>query len=105
MIDLAGYLHWRPVILEAIDQRLYNAEWLDREVHYGRAHFWRSPNAAALTEIRIYPTGVADLHGLVAVGDVAEVRDILVPQAEAFGAHDAAASGSSSRAAPAGRSC
>lgn len=84
MIDWAGYLEWRPAFLEVIDQRLYNADWLDREVQYGRAHIWRSPNACALTEFRIYPTGVADLHGLVACGDIAEVRDILVPRAEAW---------------------
>jgi hypothetical protein len=84
MIDLAGYLAWRPAFLEAIDERLYPAAWLNEMVQSGRAQFWRSASSAALTEIKIYPSGAMDLHGLVAAGDVAEVRDILVPQAEAW---------------------
>ena len=84
MTDLAGYLHWRPAFLEAIDERLYPTVWLDSLVTSGKAQFWVSDNAAALTEVRPYPSGLYDLHGLVAAGDVGEVRDILVPQAEAW---------------------
>jgi hypothetical protein len=85
MIDWAGYLEWKPAFFEAIDTRMYSPEWLDGMVQSGRAQVWRSANACALTELQFYPTGVADLHGLVAAGDIEEVRDILVPQAEAWG--------------------
>ena len=84
MMDWAGYILWRPAFLEAIDQRLYPARWLDGIVAAEAVQFWRSENSAALTEIRSYPSGAADLHGLVAAGDIEEVRDILVPQAEAW---------------------
>jgi hypothetical protein len=103
MIDWAGYLEWKPAFFEAIDTRMYSPEWLDGMVQSGRAQVWRSANACALTELQFYPTGVADLHGLVAAGDIEEVRDILVPQAEASPAR-CGAPGSSSRAAPVGRS-
>jgi len=84
MMDWAGYLLWRPAFLEAIDQKLYPARWLDGIVASEAVQLWRSDNAAALTEIRPYPSGAADLHGLVAAGDIGEVRDILVPQAETW---------------------
>jgi len=84
MMDFAGYLQWRPAFLEAIDQSLYPARWLDGLVAQEAVQLWRSDNAAALTELRPYPSGALDLHGLVAAGDIQEVRDILVPQAEAW---------------------
>lgn len=84
MTDLAGYLKWRPAFLEAIDERLYPTVWLDSLVTSGAAQLWLSDNAAALTEVRTYPSGATELHGLVAAGDIGEVRDQLIPVAEAW---------------------
>src|SRR5438874_2353490 len=84
-IDWPSYLRWRPAFAGTMDRRLYTPEWLDAQLATGRAHLWCSPNAAAITEIRTYPTGARDVHGLVAAGDVAEVRDMIVPQVERWG--------------------
>ena len=85
MIDWSSYLRWRPAFSEAMDRRLYRPEWLDARILAGSAQFWQSEHAAAVTEVRNYPTGAYDVHGLVAAGDVTEVRDIIVPQIEAWG--------------------
>ena len=84
MIDWAGYLAWRPSFAAAMDARLHTPEWLDGRILAGMAQFWRSAQAAAVTEVRTYPTGAYDVHGLVAAGDVSEVRDIIVPEVEAW---------------------
>lgn len=81
-MDWAGYLQWRPAFLEATDERLYPARWLDGRVAAETVQFWRSDNAAALTEIRTYPSGLSDVHALVAAGDLDEIKALIVPQIE-----------------------
>lgn len=60
---------------------LYPIEWLDQILIDGRAQFWRSPKAAAVTEIKVYPSGVKDIHCLVAAGSREEIEHILIPAA------------------------
>jgi hypothetical protein len=84
MIEWTSYLEWRPAFATAMDARLHTPEWLDARILAGRARFWRSEHAAAVTEIRTYPTGAYDVHGLVAAGDVSEIRDRIAPQVEAW---------------------
>lgn len=85
MTDWAGYLKWRPAFAAAMDVRLYTPEWLDARILAGTALLWLSEGAAAVTEIRTYPTGAYEVHGLVAAGDVGQVRDLIVPQVETWG--------------------
>lgn len=85
MTDWIGYLRWRPAFAAAMDARLHTPEWLDARILAGSAQFWRSEHAAAVTEIRNYPAGAYDVHGLVAAGDIAEVRDQIIPRVEAWG--------------------
>jgi len=85
MSDWTGYLEWRPVFATAMDRRLHTLEWLDARILAGNAQFWRSDHAAAVTEIRNYPTGAYDVHGLVAAGDIGDVRDLIIPRVEAWG--------------------
>ena len=85
MTNWTGYQRWRPAFAAAMDTRLHTPEWLDARILAGSAQFWRSEHAAAVTEIRNYPTGAYDVHGLVAAGDIGEVRDRIVPQVEAWG--------------------
>jgi hypothetical protein len=83
--DKSPYWQWRPAFAAAMDLRLYRPEWLDAQLASGQAQYWSSPNAAAVTEIRTYPTGACDVHGLIAAGDVDEVRDLIIPQLERWG--------------------
>jgi hypothetical protein len=85
MTDWTGYLKWRASFTGAMDPRLHPPEWLDARILAGSVQFWRSDNAAAVTEVRTYPTGAYDVHGLVAAGDVGEVRDAIIPEVERWG--------------------
>jgi hypothetical protein len=85
MTDWTGYLRWRPAFAAAMDARLHTPEWLDARILAGSAQFWRSDDAAAVTEIRPYPTGAYDVHGLVAAGDVVAVREQIIPMVEHWG--------------------
>jgi hypothetical protein len=84
-LDLAGYVIFRPLFAEVIDERYYPLEWLDSRVLDGSTQFRRSDNAAVIFEQREYPGGVSDVHGLVAAGDLAEIVTELIPLAERWG--------------------
>lgn len=82
---MQDFLQWLPTFAEVMDRRYYTPAWLVGEVWSGRARFWSTEQAALVTEIRIYPTGVRDLHFLVAAGDLDTVIENLRPEAEAWG--------------------
>jgi hypothetical protein len=84
MRDWGSYLRWRSAFVAAMDPELYPPEWLDGRLLAGTAQFWLGEQAAAVTEVRAYPTGAYDVHGLVAAGDMHEVRGRIVPQIEAW---------------------
>ena len=79
-----GYWRFRPQFAEAIDGRFDTIDHLDWMMRTGRAQYWQSANAAMATEIRDYPACRA-IHGLVAAGDLDQIRSILSPAAEAWG--------------------
>lgn len=83
--EWAAYCRFRPEFIEVMDERYHTIEWLDRQVLSGEFKFWHSDNAASITEIRTYPTGSKDIHGLIAAGDLDEITQLLVPQAEQWG--------------------
>lgn len=78
------YALWRSRLLEAVDQELYPAEWLDRRVANGRARLWCNEAAAIVAEIKTYPSGAKEVHGLLAAGDVQAIK-ALIPNAEQWG--------------------
>lgn len=78
------YAAWRSRFLEAVDEALYPAEWLDKRVASGRARFWGNEQAAILAEINTFPSGLKEVHGLVAAGDLAAIV-ALIPNAERWG--------------------
>jgi hypothetical protein len=84
MTSLAAYQKWRPEFEKALDDRLYTIGWLDCQVWSGRAWFWGNDKAGIVAELRRYPTGAADIHGLIAAGDPGEIAHGLIPQAEAW---------------------
>jgi hypothetical protein len=82
----AQYLHFRPLLAQAVDERLYPLDWLDLEVAEGRALFWCTSDAAILAEIKTYPSGLYDLHGLLAAGNMRSIVGTLIPMAERWAA-------------------
>ncbi|WP_114954320.1 hypothetical protein [Sphingosinicella terrae] len=81
---MTAYQSWREAFASALDPRLHPIEYLDGLVLSGRAQMWYSDGAAMATEIRRYPSGALVIHGLVAAGSIEEIRDLLIPRAEAW---------------------
>lgn len=84
MID--DYLRWREEIAKALDPAFYPIDWLDEQVLQERALAIASDTACIVIEIRTYPGGAREVHGLVAAGEPQEIVEHLIPLAEAFGA-------------------
>jgi hypothetical protein len=80
-----SYLDFRPAFEAALDRRYYPIEWLDQRLADERATFMGTERAAIVVELRQYPGGALDVHGLIAAGDKDEIVNILIPQAEAWG--------------------
>jgi hypothetical protein len=82
---MSAYLRWREEFAKAIDPRLYTIEHLDDLIYSRRAQFFHCPEAAIVTEVKVYPTGANVIHGLVAAGELSEIIDRLIPGAEDWG--------------------
>lgn len=80
-----SYAYFREAFGEVLDQRYYPIEWLDQRVEEGRAVCIWTPKAAIVIELRLYPGGAMDVHGLIATGDRQDIVEILIPQAEDWG--------------------
>ncbi len=83
--EWACYTEWRDAFAEVIDERYYTLDWLDMRLLNGEVMFWGTESAAIIAELREYPTGAIDVHGLIAAGDLREIIGDLIPKAEAWG--------------------
>lgn len=83
MID--QYLRFRSQLAEALDPAFYPIEWLDQQILDGRAAPIATANACVVAEIRTYPGGAREVHGLVAAGDLAEIVAETIPAVEEMG--------------------
>lgn len=81
-MNWAAYCEFRPAFSQVLDERYYTLAWLDEQLLNGKVHFWRSDNAAMITELREYPTGAKDVHALIAAGDLDEIITVIGPQVE-----------------------
>lgn len=93
MIDWTGYLSFREAFATVTDERYYPIEWLDQRILSGVAQFMPSDNAAIVVELRAFPGGAVDVHGLIAAGDKDEIIEELIPRAEAWGRENGATAG------------
>ena len=82
---MTSYTAWRAAFADALDDRFYTIDWLDSRIADGSALCLSSDTAAIVTEIREYPTGAKDIHGLIAAGDLETIVNDLIPAAEALG--------------------
>lgn len=83
--DWAGFLRFRSQFLEVIDPRFYDIDWLERQILNGAAKLLISDDAAIIYEIRTYPTGAREVHGLLAAGNMESIVQELIPEAEQIG--------------------
>ena len=79
------YIRFRDQFAAALDPQFYTIQHVDHLYLSGRATLFTSENAAILAELKVYPTGAMDVHGLLAAGDLSEIVNELIPQAEAWG--------------------
>ncbi len=80
--ERAAYLKFRSAFQEVMDPALYEITWLDQQLINGIYRIWPGENSAIITGFRFYPTGAADIEGIVAAGDAQEIASSLIPRAE-----------------------
>lgn len=82
---MTSYLTHREAIREAIDETLYPIEWLDEQVRSGKYRVIGTETACIVVGLKTYPSGVMDIEGIVAAGDLTEIVERLIPAAERLG--------------------
>lgn len=81
---LVSYSLFRQAFAELLDPRFYNIEWIDQGVAGGKITAFGNEHACILVEIKTYPTGAKEVHGLCAAGDLATILE-LIGDAEEWG--------------------
>lgn len=82
-MSLEAYLRFRSDFI-SLDPDRYPATFIDGMVQSGLWRCWGTDGAAILAEIRTYPSGVKEVHGIAAAGDLHEIIS-LIPFAENWG--------------------
>jgi streptomycin 6-kinase len=80
MID--AYQRHRDELAAILDPRKHTIGWLDVQVTNGAIRVLATDKSIILFEFKTYPTGYRELHGMAAAGDMGDITDILIPQAE-----------------------
>lgn len=71
------YEHWREQLGSALDPRFYTLAHLDGMIVAGSAKVIATEAAAIVIEPKIYPTGAVVVNGLVAAGDLEEIKKLI----------------------------
>ena len=79
-----AYTRHREAIRSLLDERFYPLAWLDSQVLSGAIRTMSNETSIIGFEVRTYPGGARELHGMFAAGDMAGVK-FLVGEAEKFG--------------------
>lgn len=70
--------------LTGLDPYRYPAWYWDRQVYVGFWKVWGNAKSVIVAELKHYPSGIFELHGVAAAGDLAGIVD-LIPLAEEWG--------------------
>lgn len=73
------YQRWRSIFHDMLDRRFYTPEYLDGEVATGRFVLFASETGAILASIKRYPTGLLEVQGEAATGNLRELSRKLIP--------------------------
>lgn len=71
------YRRRREQIASLLDPRCYNMDWLDVQILNGKAQIFASADAVIITEVRTYPAGAREIHGLCAAGELSAILDLI----------------------------
>jgi hypothetical protein len=80
-----AYLYWRDAFAELLDPETHTIAWLDNEVASGALQIVASQRSAALVSVKTYPTGLRELHGMCAAGDLDDLLTVVIPACEEWG--------------------
>jgi hypothetical protein len=80
-----SYSDFRTRFAGVMDPDFYPIEYLDTAIADGRIIMMAEGNSAICIEVKYYPSGRKDVHGLVAVGDMDVIINTLIPRAEQWG--------------------
>jgi hypothetical protein len=64
-----------------LDPRCYSIDWLDLQILNSEALIFGSEDAVIVVNVKQYPAGASELHGLVAAGSLEAILPLIV-QAE-----------------------
>lgn len=78
------YELFRQDFYDLLDPRLYSCEWLDAQVWCGAFRVFGTNKACILVSLKSYPTGLHEIHGEAAAGELNEITD-LIRRAEDWG--------------------
>lgn len=81
---MVAYLRHRDEIAALLDPRLHTIEWVDLQVASGKMQAIGNDRAVVLVEIKEYPAGGREVHGMVAAGELDAILP-LIEQAENWG--------------------
>ncbi len=79
-----AYARFRNDFAGLLDERFYTLDWLDCQVFNGAIRVLGDDKAAILFKFERYPTGWLELQGMAAAGNLATIKDELIPAAEAL---------------------
>lgn len=77
-----SYTRFRDELAAILDERFYTVEWLDHQIATSAIKFLATDDAIILFKFEVYPTGWLELQGMAAAGDLATIKDELIPAAE-----------------------
>lgn len=77
-----AYARFRDELAGILDERFYTLNWLDCQVTNGAIRVMGNDKAVILFKFERYPTGWLELQGMAAAGDLATIKDELIPAAE-----------------------
>lgn len=76
-----AYARHRGELATLLDPRCHSIEWLDGEVYSGRLKTWSDDKAIIIVDVKMYPAGAREIHGMAAAGSLPNVLG-LIEQAE-----------------------
>lgn len=71
------YLDWREAFADILDERYYTIDWVDEAFADGRLHLFTGEKSAILVSVKEYPTGAKELHGMLAAGELNQIRSTI----------------------------
>lgn len=76
-MKLDAYARHRDEIAGMLDERFHPMWWVDRQVWMGAIHTLGNDTAVIGFEIRVYPGGARELHGMFAAGELEGVLPLI----------------------------